>query len=57
MSLLHVKIVHGSKPNPSDETLIGFVARYITLSMIQSGFQQPIILARGEDKYGNFEHI
>ena len=57
MSLHHVNIVHESKSNSSDEALIGFVARYNTPSMVQSGFQQPIILARGEDKYGNFEHI
>ena len=29
MSLHHVNIVHESKLNPSDEALIGFVARYI----------------------------
>ena len=57
MSLHHVNIVHGSKPNPSAKPRIGFVARYITPSVSQSGFQQPVILARGEDKYGNFEHM
>ena len=57
MSLHHVNIVHGSKANPSDKPRIGFVARYITPSVSQNGFQQPVILARGEDRYGHFEHM
>ena len=57
MSLHHVKIVHGSKANFSDKPRIGFVARYMTPSVRQSGFQQPVILARGEDRFGHFEHM
>ena len=57
MSLHHVNIVHGSKANPSDKPRIGFVARYMTPSVKQSGFQQPVILARGEDRFGHFEHM
>ncbi|MDG2166981.1 MAG: phytanoyl-CoA dioxygenase family protein [Opitutales bacterium] len=57
MSLHHVNIVHGSKPNFSNKPRIGFVARYMTPSVKQNGFQQPVILARGEDKFGHFEHM
>ncbi len=55
MSLHHVNIVHGSKANVSDKPRIGFVARYITPSVNQSGSQQPVILVRGKDAYGHFE--
>ena len=57
MSLHHVNIVHGSKPNFSNKPRIGFVARYMTPAVKQSGFQQPVILARGEDTFGHFEHM
>ena len=57
MSLHHVNIVHGSKANFSDKPRIGFAARYMTPSVKQSGFQQPVILARGEDRFGHFEHM
>ncbi len=57
LSLHHVNIVHGSKANSSDTPRIGFVARYITPSVSQSGFQQPVILARGEDRHGHFQHM
>lgn len=55
MSLHHVNIVHGSLPNFSDKKRIGFVARYITPSVKPIGYQQPVILARGEDTHGHFE--
>ncbi len=57
MSLHHVNIVHGSKANLSAKPRIGFVARYMTPSVKQTGFQQPVILARGEDKFRHFEHM
>lgn len=57
MSLHHVNIVHGSKANFSDKPRIGFVARYMTPSVKQTGFQQPVILARGEDRFGHFEQM
>lgn len=55
MSLHHVNIVHGSLANSSDKKRIGFVARYITPSVKQSGHHQPVILVRGKDTHGNFE--
>lgn len=55
MSLHHVNIVHGSLANSSDKKRIGFVARYITPSVRQSGHPQPVILARGKDAYGHFK--
>ena len=37
MSLHHVRIVHGSNPNPTDVPRIGFVVRYIATSCRQTG--------------------
>ena len=33
MSLHHVRIVHGSPPNPSDDRRIGFAMRYVPTSV------------------------
>jgi non-heme Fe2+,alpha-ketoglutarate-dependent halogenase len=57
LSLHHVNIVHGSRANLSDRKRIGFAARYITPSVKQSSHNQPVVLARGEDTHGNFEHM
>jgi len=55
MSLHHVNIVHGSNANTSDKKRIGFAARYITPSVKNNDYHQPVVLARGEDTHGNFE--
>ena len=55
MSLHHVNIIHGSNPNRSDDQRIGFAVRYITPDVLQQqGERQPAILARGQDRFGNF---
>lgn len=56
ISLHDVKIIHGSNANPSDTKRIGFTVRYISPQVSQTGEMevQPAILARGEDRYGNF---
>lgn len=55
MSLHHVNIVHGSRANTSDIRRVGFVARYLTPSVKHKGHHQPVVLARGNDRYGNFK--
>ena len=56
MSLHHGRIFHASHPNASDDRRIGLAIRYIKPSMRQtSGVKTIAVLARGEDRFGNFE--
>jgi len=55
MSLHHVRLVHGSPPNTSDDRRIGFAIRYIPTSVSQvAGDEDSATLVRGEDRYGHF---
>lgn len=55
MSLHHVKIVHGSHPNPSPRPRIGFAIRFIAPAVRQSaGAEDSAMLVRGEDRYRHF---
>ena len=55
MSLHHVRLVHGSPPNASDDRRIGFAIRYIPTSVSQvAGDEDSATLVRGEDRYGHF---
>lgn len=55
MSLHHVKIVHGSHPNPSPRPRIGFAIRFISPAVRQSaGAEDSAMLVRGEDRYRHF---
>jgi phytanoyl-CoA dioxygenase PhyH len=55
-SLHHVRLVHGSEPNPSDEPRIGFAIRYLPTYVKQmSGNRDSATLVRGVDRFGNFE--
>ena len=57
MSLHHVRLIHGSEPNPSDMRRIGFAVRYIPPYVRQTnGPHDTAALVRGEDRYLNFEH-
>jgi non-haem Fe2+, alpha-ketoglutarate-dependent halogenase len=56
MSLHHVKIVHGSEPNPTDVPRIGFTVRYIPTYVRQTGVRTTATLCRGVDRYGHFDH-
>lgn len=57
MSLHHVLIVHGSKPNRADHPRIGYAIRYVSTRVRQlSGVKDSATLVRGVDRYGNFEH-
>ena len=55
MSLHHVNIVHGSNPNRSSTTRAGFAIRYVAPHVAQDRPHFPVMLVRGEDRYGHFE--
>lgn len=56
MSLHHVKMFHGSRPNSSPNRRIGFVIRYLPPNVRQeSGIRDSATLVRGEDRFDNFE--
>ncbi len=56
ISLHHVRLIHGSDPNPSDERRIGFAIRYIPTRVRQvAGQHDSATLVRGEDRHHNFE--
>jgi non-haem Fe2+, alpha-ketoglutarate-dependent halogenase len=56
MSLHHVRLVHGSPPNPSNDRRIGFAIRYIPTSVSQVAGEDSATLVRGVDAYHHFEH-
>ena len=56
MSLHHVRLIHGSDPNPSDQRRIGFAIRYIPTYVRQvAGSHDTATLVRGADRYRHFE--
>jgi len=56
MSLHHVRLVHGSDPNPSDRRRIGFAIRYLPTHVRQTvGPRDSAMLVRGSDAYGHFQ--
>jgi len=56
MSLHHVRLIHGSDPNPSDQRRIGYAIRYIPTYVRQvAGTHDSATLVRGVDTHGNFE--
>jgi hypothetical protein len=56
MSLHHVRIVHGSPPNASDDRRIGLAIRYIPTSVRQLQGEDSATVVRGTDRVGSFEH-
>jgi len=56
MSLHHVRLVHGSAPNPSFDRRIGFAVRYIPAHLRQLEGEDSATLVRGEDRFHHFEH-
>ncbi|HJU14992.1 MAG TPA: phytanoyl-CoA dioxygenase family protein [Stellaceae bacterium] len=54
MSLHHVRLVHGSPPNTSDDRRVGFAIRYIPTSVSQIAGEDSATLVRGEDRFGHF---
>ncbi|MCL4746196.1 MAG: phytanoyl-CoA dioxygenase family protein [Burkholderiaceae bacterium] len=55
MSLHHVRLVHGSAPNPSNTRRIGFAIRYIPTSVSQVEGEDSATLVGGVDRYHHFE--
>lgn len=56
MSLHHVRIVHGSNPNPTNTRRIGLAIRYVPTYVSQiSGARDFATLVRGEDSYHHFQ--
>lgn len=56
MSLHHVRLIHGSDPNPSDMRRIGFAIRYIPTYVRQvAGAHDSATLVRGVDEHNHFE--
>jgi hypothetical protein len=56
MSLHHILLFHGSRPNRSKDRRIGFAIRYIPTRIRQVvGERDSATLVRGEDRYGHFE--
>jgi non-heme Fe2+,alpha-ketoglutarate-dependent halogenase len=55
MSLHHVKLIHGSKANRSDDRRIGFAIRYVPTYVRQTaGAEDSALLVRGVDGYHHF---
>ncbi len=57
ISLHHVRLVHGSAPNRSDDRRIGFAMRFIPTSVAQVvGCDDSATRVRGVDNFAHFEH-
>ena len=55
MSLHHIKLVHGSEPNRSNDRRIGLAIRYIPTYVRQTKVRDSALLVRGVDTYGAFD--
>jgi len=54
MSSHHVRLVHGSQPNPSNDRRIGFAIRYIPTKVAQLAGEDSATLVRGADRHHHF---
>ena len=54
MSLHHVRLVHGSPPNPSNDRRIGLAIRYIPTTVSQVAGEDSATLVRGVDEHHHF---
>src|SRR4051812_571481 len=54
ISLHHVRLVHGSPPNPSSDRRIGFAIRYIPTTVAQVAGEDSATLVRGVDEHHHF---
>ncbi len=55
MSLHHVRLVHGSEPNPSPRRRLGYAIRYLPTYVRQTvATRDSATLVRGVDRFGNF---
>ncbi|RME96520.1 MAG: phytanoyl-CoA dioxygenase, partial [Alphaproteobacteria bacterium] len=57
ISIHHIRTVHASKPNRSNDRRIGYAIRYITPDVEQiNAPDDSAVLCRGTDAYNNFIH-
>jgi len=56
MSLHHIKLVHGSAANRTDDRRIGFAMRYIPTHVRQTKVRDSAMLVRGTDRYRHFDY-
>jgi non-haem Fe2+, alpha-ketoglutarate-dependent halogenase len=55
ISLHHIKLVHGSDANRSDDRRIGLAIRYIPTYVRQTKVRDSAVLVRGVDRHHNFD--
>lgn len=55
MSLHHVRLIHGSASNTTDDRRIGVAIRYMAAHVKQIHGRDSAMLVRGEDVYGHFD--
>jgi hypothetical protein len=55
MSLHHVRLLHGSRPNASGDLRAGLAVRYVATRVRQRGPRQSATLVRGKDAFGHFD--
>ena len=56
MSLHHIKLVHGSDANRTNDRRIGLAIRYIPTYVRQTKVRDSAMLVRGTDKYRHFDY-
>ena len=56
MSLHHIKLVHGSDANQTDDRRIGLAIRYIPTYVKQTKVRDAAMLVRGSDRFHNFDY-
>jgi non-heme Fe2+,alpha-ketoglutarate-dependent halogenase len=55
ISMHHVAIIHGSRPNHTDTQRLGFIVRFVTSAYDLPSQQAPFLLARGGAGRGNLQ--
>lgn len=55
ISLHHIRAIHGSAPNTTDDRRIGLAIRYIPTHVRQIKVRDSAMLVRGEDSHGHFD--
>jgi len=55
MSLHHIKLVHGSAANRTNDRRIGLAIRYLPTHVRQTKLRDSAMLCRGVDRHGNFD--
>jgi hypothetical protein len=56
MSLHNIHLAHSSRANSSDRPRIGYAVRYCSPAMQPMAGPASVLMVRGRDRYGHFEH-